>query len=637
MAKLARSWIKPDGIVNLIGRKYVDWSIFEYGTHIPIEFHQDFEQANSGFHLERGKSMDLKLIIEGQEFEAKLVNVNRKALSIDTLQIRYDGNRQLKDFLRDKLSKSYTYLSAGRNNKSDNDNSFIKVPEDMAEYIDFYQTDEPFRYNLKIITSEGTIGNKIQEVNKIEEGQEDYNKLALPFSEIFSDRGEASWAFELMATTAKILGIKSPNDERLVLGVRRNGKALHMNFANWLILGFYGQELGSKKVFVPLFVEDANIGDEFIDFRFKVQRKNEKEICGYSLPMEMIRPLKGDIEEVFKATMSHISKRFESYSKSPQIRKNNKTLCEAIFDGKVREELFSEGLVVEQEEQDYLESKEIILNPSYTLEDLSTSSGIEQIELERWIRAIKRKGQAILYGPPGIGKTYVAERLAKYFISESDGFYDLVQFHPAYAYEDFIQGIRPRSNPQGGLSYPVVPGRFLDFCKKARGRNGDCILIIDEINRANLSRVFGELMYLLEYRDQEIPLASGGVFSIPENVYVIGTMNTADRSIALVDHALRRRFALLSLQPNFEVLRKYHEQTGFYVNGLLDILKELNMQINDKNYEVGISFFLKNDLEEQLEDIWVMEIEPYLEEYFFDQPDRVNGFKWEKIKDKVIR
>src|SRR5690606_11871441 len=128
---------------------------------------------------------------------------------------------------------------------------------------------------------------------------------------------------------------------------------------------------------------------------------------------------------------------------------------------------------------------------------------------------------------------------------------------PSYAYEDFMQGIRPQSK-DGRLEYPLVPGRFLDFCERARSRDGRCVLVIDEINRADLSRVFGELMYLLEYRDREVPLSGGQRFSIPSNVRIIGTMNTADRSIALVDYALRRRFAFLRLSPNFHVLRRYH-------------------------------------------------------------------------------
>jgi len=275
-------------------------------------------------------------------------------------------------------------------------------------------------------------------------------------------------------------------------------------------------------------------------------------------------------------------------------------------------------------------------NPPYPLADCAKDTHLDEALLARWVRAVERKGQAILYGPPGTGKTYVAERLARHLVGGGDGFDDLVQFHPAYAYEDFIQGIRPKARADGQLDYPIVSGRFLDFCREASGRHDRCVLIIDEINRANLARVFGEMMYLLEYRDREIPLAAGGSLRIPPNVRIIGTMNTADRSIALVDHALRRRFAFLALYPNYDILRSYHEQSGFDVEHLIRVLGRLNTQIGDRHYEVGITFFLRKDVAEEIEDIWRMEIEPYLEEYFFDQPDKVDDFRWERIGKEIL-
>jgi 5-methylcytosine-specific restriction protein B len=275
--------------------------------------------------------------------------------------------------------------------------------------------------------------------------------------------------------------------------------------------------------------------------------------------------------------------------------------------------------------------------PEYPLEECAEDVGIHKAELERWVRAIERKGQVIFYGSPGTGKTFIAEQLARYLSGDNDERWEVVQFHPAYSYEDFIQGIRPQSQ-NGALTYPLVPGRFLEFCEKANSCQGLCVLIIDEINRANLAQVFGELMYLLEYRDKKIRLAgSSELFSIPKNVRIIGTMNTADRSIALVDHALRRRFAFIELRPNYQVLRRYHEkkETGFQVDGLIDTLKRLNNAIANKHYEVGISFFLTENLADELEDIWQMEIEPYLEEYFYDQLDKVDEFRWDNIKQQV--
>jgi predicted RNA-binding protein with PUA-like domain len=183
--------------------------------------------------------------------------------------------------------------------------------------------------------------------------------------------------------------------------------------------------------------------------------------------------------------------------------------------------------------------------PEYSLTQMAEETNIDETVLAAWVRGVGRKGQAIFYGPPGTGKTFIAELLARHLIGGGDGFSELVQFHPSYAYEDFIQGIRPKSTRNGGLEYSTVHGRFLEFCKKAQSRQDCCVLIIDEINRSNLSRVFGELMYLLEYRDRQVPLSGGGHLQVPSNVRLIGTMNTADRSIALVDHALRRRLHLL--------------------------------------------------------------------------------------------
>ncbi|WP_225914067.1 McrB family protein [Leptolyngbya ohadii] len=289
---------------------------------------------------------------------------------------------------------------------------------------------------------------------------------------------------------------------------------------------------------------------------------------------------------------------------------------------------------------EYLEPDEPIvdippINPIYTLAQCADDTHFSAEQLDTWLRAIERKKQAVLYGPPGTGKTFVAQKLAKHLISEGDGFFDVVQFHPAYTYEDFIQGIRPK-RVDGGLDYSIVPGRFLEFCKKARQCRDRCVLIIDEINRANLAQVFGELMYLMEYRDAKIHLASGEAFSIPANVRIIGTMNTADRSIALVDHALRRRFAFLYLPPNYEGLRKFHASTGYSVDKLVSQLAQINAQIGDRHYEIGTSFFLRQDIEVQLQSIWQLEIEPYLEEFFFDQPDKVKRFQWEAVKSQLI-
>lgn len=272
------------------------------------------------------------------------------------------------------------------------------------------------------------------------------------------------------------------------------------------------------------------------------------------------------------------------------------------------------------------------IKPPYTLQNFIQETGISEGQIQQWLRILRRKKHIIFQGPPGTGKTFVAQRLARLLVSDSAGLVETVQFHPAYAYEDFVQGIRPEVT-DGKLSYALMPGRFKEFCDRSMKKASDarCVMVIDEINRANLARVFGELMYLLEYRDQQIPLSAGGEpFKIPENLYLIGTMNTADRSIALVDHALRRRFSFIRLKPDYEVLRAHLEPKGYSADGLISVLKEINKAIDDPNYKIGISFFMREDnkLKKHLPDIWVGEIEPYLKEFFYDQPGKVNPFRW---------
>jgi len=456
----------------------------------------------------------------------------------------------------------------------------------------------------------------------------DAEELSEPFikicEKIFRNTREAEWAFDLLKMTIERLGIESLDDERfsITIPIRSGGKSLHLIFGPWLVLGFSGSaDQTSNRVSIALLANETILDKRFVSFNF-AQKDDEPDIRIYTIPIEMIMASKDDILKSYDDTLNYIANKFKDWKSSPWRNKHHSKIAEAVFDQrKILDELIFPPKP-----------------PIYTITQCAEDTGFDLATLEHWVRAIRRKRQAVLYGPPGTGKTYVAEHLAKHLIGGGDGFMDLVQFHPAYAYEDFIQGIRPQSDEDGGLKYPLVPGRFLEFCKRADSRQGTCVLIIDEINRANLSQVFGELMYLLEYREREIPLAGGGTLRIPGNVLIIGTMNTADRSIALVDHALRRRFAFLRLQPNHDVLRKYHQNrdTGFPVEGLIGVLRRLNNQISDPHYEVGISFFLRENLADEIEDIWKMEIEPYMDEYFFDRPEKADDFRWDKVVREIM-
>lgn len=273
--------------------------------------------------------------------------------------------------------------------------------------------------------------------------------------------------------------------------------------------------------------------------------------------------------------------------------------------------------------------------PAYPLPALAAETGLPEEELAAWLQALERKKQAIFYGPPGTGKTFLARHLARHLVGGSDGILDLVQFHPAYTYANFVEA-SPAGLPPG------LPGRFVQFCSHARLRRGPCVFIIDEINRANspahreacgLSAVFGELLYLLEHRDEEITLASGRTFSIPANVRILATLNTAHPAAALGDYGLRRRFAFLPLPPNYDLLIRYHQAyaTGFPAAALAALLQQINTAIADPNYALGPASFLIPDLAAHLPAIWTLEIEPYLAELFAADPTRLTPFRWEKI------
>lgn len=249
--------------------------------------------------------------------------------------------------------------------------------------------------------------------------------------------------------------------------------------------------------------------------------------------------------------------------------------------------------------------------------------------LQDCVELLRDRRQLIFYGPPGTGKTYIAQELARHVTDKAN--VKLVQFHPAYSYEDFFEGFRPQGESSGqmqGFSLKAGPlRRMVD--KAAENPGAAFVLIIDEINRGNLPKIFGELYFLLEYRDQAIDLMyssdSAQPFSLPKNIYVIGTMNTADRSIALVDAALRRRFAFLPLHPAEEptsgILRRWLAGKS-YDSWLADLHDELNFRITDNDFKIGPSYFMREKIatdrtDKSLELMWRTDILPLLEEHHF--------------------
>ena len=262
------------------------------------------------------------------------------------------------------------------------------------------------------------------------------------------------------------------------------------------------------------------------------------------------------------------------------------------------------------------------------------------LEEIQWL--LDDKGQVIFQGPPGTGKTFVAQELAAFLAAPHERV-TLVQLHPSYAYEDFVEGYRPALN-DGQPTFELKSGPLLLAAETARAEpDSRHFLVIDEINRGNVAKVFGELYFLLEYREREVRLQySGARFSLPRNLYIIGTMNTADRSIALVDLALRRRFHFQEFHPDDppikDLLRNWLTKQGATeMAWVADVVDVANDQLrDDRHAAIGPSHFMKPNLSEtDVERIWRHSVLPYIEERLFGSADRMSAFELQPLRRKA--
>jgi hypothetical protein len=262
-----------------------------------------------------------------------------------------------------------------------------------------------------------------------------------------------------------------------------------------------------------------------------------------------------------------------------------------------------------------------------TLEQVAETCYLPVETVEEWVGALAGPmRQAFFYGPPGTGKTFIATRLARHLASSPEHV-ELVQFHASYSYEDFIEGLRPDPLASSGtLTYSVRPGIFQELCNRARRASSETfVLVIDEMNRADLAAVLGELLLLLEYRgDTTVVLPySQRRFSVPRNLIVLGTMNTADRSLALVDFALRRRFHAFPVHPSSEVLQGWLATRPDIDPALvLSVFALVAERIGpDSNVAPGHSYWMVEDADPTVvERIWSYQVRPYLAEHWFERP-----------------
>ena len=282
---------------------------------------------------------------------------------------------------------------------------------------------------------------------------------------------------------------------------------------------------------------------------------------------------------------------------------------------------------------------------AYTKSDFLDEVYMTEKRYENLVAVLRNKKNIILQGAPGVGKTFAARRLAWSMMGEQDDSrIEFVQFHQNYSYEDFMMGYKPVED-----GFELKYGIFYRFCQKAANQpDKEFFFIIDEINRGNMSKIFGELLMLIEkdYRGTKATLAYNGLsFSVPKNLYIIGMMNTADRSLAMIDYALRRRFSFFEVEPGFDSEGFIHYQNGLNnetLNELISKVKDLNHEIAldkslGKGFCIGHSYFCGRDIctDEWMHSIVDYDILPMLSEYWFDDPKKLQ--RWENILQVVFQ
>ena len=375
--------------------------------------------------------------------------------------------------------------------------------------------------------------------------------------------------------------------------------------------------------------------------------------CGGTASCTQLSRVYGDTINFYNTTSSNLAKRIVEKTGCPKPAsiKNNKWWPvlylgrsaekneEGSFIWKLRDELSEALNKVDLSYIDKKNSTDFSLNQKkkYTKENFLKDVYISEEKYDKLVTVLKRKKNIILQGAPGVGKTFLAKRLAYSIMGEKDDErVKFIQFHQNYSYEDFVMGYKPIKE-----GFELKYGIFYNFCQKAtKNPDKDYFFIIDEINRGNLSKIFGELLMLIEadYRDEKATLAYDGLdFSVPKNLHIIGMMNIADRSLAMIDYALRRRFSFFDIEPAFdsEGFSNYQKEfSNKTFNELIEKIKNLNEAITQdqslgKGFCIGHSYFCNAEecTLEWMKDIVEFDIFPMLSEYWFDDESKLNEWK----------
>ncbi|WP_270646755.1 AAA family ATPase [Paeniclostridium hominis] len=538
-------------------------------------------------------------------------------------------------------------------------------------------------YNIKNESNEEKLSKYIynildnnDHIKKLKSDEEFYfEKAIIQWNEFINYKISNQELDEILDTVIKPIKVKNKKTTEIILEMNQESKTKH-GFLNIIcsIVAYVDSkayrnkefnEYEDKRAMASTFIWQDRWFKSLINYK---KTNNINEVSGIvksvitflQYPEKKLSSFSSDklklFVEIFEPTINtndydilceKVYKYFEKYKISVVNEKNRgliyghiiylpevRSLWDAV-DNELEEGNVVEDIVVKYGEEEYNAQ-----NNRYLKSDILEEVFINESKIDDILFNLDYKKNIIFQGPPGVGKTFVAKRLCYlHQQKKSKDNIETVQFHQSYSYEDFIRGYRP--NKDGGFS--LKDGVFYKFVQKAiKDQEDNYYFIIDEINRGNLSKIFGELMMLIEAdkrgEEHQVSLTyqeDDEKFYIPENLYIIGTMNTADRSLAMVDYALRRRFAFIDLEPAFENetlvshFSNYlgNEMTNKIINKITrlnNIIEKENIDLG-KGYKIGHSYFTPNkevnDVNSWYERIIKMEIEPLIREYWFDESE----------------
>ncbi|RNB92484.1 hypothetical protein EDM56_01970 [Brevibacillus fluminis] len=508
MIKKNRSWWKDDTIPNLIGRKQIDWSIFEYGTHIPMDFHEDFDTANQNIEIPLGQSKKALLTIEGSQFECNLSRINQKKQLREALQIRYDSNTELKDYMIAKFRSTYNYLFHKRSQAASTKNP-ITVPEQFAEYVEFYATDQPFVYELKLITNDVPIPENQPAIWWVCQGTS------------FSVQKQESvlWA------PLKDSSGKTPHHWETMKDVRVNDIVLH--YSNGALRAVSQVQEAAVEQPKPQSLSDQQWDEQG---RLVVTEYHELnppiQLTAISQDLLQLHITKGPINRkggvnqgyLFPFTLQGLS---VIQNKSKDTPWPEFTLLSEVEDVEQEVELVT---LTDEETSAHIQSvKSYIQQQGFTYPDLM---------IENFYLSLKTKPFVILAGISGTGKTKLVQKFAEALgATEANGRFTLIPVRPDWSDPSDLIGYKDLSGTfrRGKLTYA------LEEASAQENQQKPYFVCLDEMNLARVEHYFSDLLSILEtQRWQEERIVTDTVvgeeqvgrnIGIPENVFFIGTVN----------------------------------------------------------------------------------------------------------------